>query len=130
MTCRHSKDDPNCSSHSYSESPTVYTSYGISSIDNTKYSIIDIERVAKHHVVMKVKYDSCLGCEFEGNKVLVFLNVSERDIVLWKKIDPHFRDNKKKPAANEAPSPAARFPPTDKGWVDAVMFATAQKPTP
>lgn len=89
--------------------------------DPKNYDIQEIERIG-HSVVMKVKYPSCKKCAYEGNKIMVFLNVLERDILKWKEIDPHFR----KPQLTrlrEAPSPAARFPASDEGWKDAIEYA-------
>jgi len=84
---------------------------------------------------MKVKYPSCKKCDYEGNKVMVFLNVSEKDILKWKEIDPHFRapveDQYVKSINREprkAPSPAARFPASDEGWKDAIEYAKRKQP--
>jgi hypothetical protein len=52
---------------------------------------------------------------------MVFLNVTEEDAMMWRKIDPHFRGAKSK--EGEAPSPAARFPGTAEGWSDALDYA-------
>jgi hypothetical protein len=56
---------------------------------------------------------------------MVFLNVSELDALKWKEIDPHFRDEKHR-LATAAPSPAARFPGSDEGWLDAYAYARAK----
>lgn len=117
MVCRHSPGDPNCSSQN-----PKYGQATQSSVDSSKYEIIDVHRVGKH-LVLKVKYPSCTNCAYEGVKVMVFLNVSEKEVIMWKKIDPHFRDPKSK-NRNEAPSPAARFPATSQGWEDAIKYAS------
>lgn len=75
------------------------------------------------NVVLKVKYPNCSSCAYEGNKVMVFLGVSEVDIVKWRKIDPHFRLGVKHPTGKVAPSPAARFPASTEGWADACNYA-------
>lgn len=78
------------------------------------------------HLVMKVKYPNCSSCAFEGTKILVFLNISELEALKWRKIDPHFRDPRRK-STTEAPSPAARFPGTPEGWADAVAYANSKE---
>ena len=93
--------------------------------DAEKYSIEEIERVGPH-LVLKVKYPNCRACSFEGNKVIVYLNVGELQAMKWKKIDPHFKDPKGKTAATEAPSPAARFPASAEGWADAISYARSK----
>lgn len=96
--------------------------------DPDEYTIVDVLRVGSH-LVMKVKYPSCVKCAFEGSKVMVFLRVAEVDALRWRRIDPHFRDSKSR--LNEAPSPAARFPATPEGWTDAINYARtkpAEKP--
>lgn len=119
MVCRHEKGDPNCSSSPnyrrlYEETQTVTP-------DSTRYSIEEVERVGPH-LVMKVKYPNCARCAYEGVKVLVFLNVTEAQVLKWRRIDPHFRGAKS--LAQEAPSPAARFPASAEGWRDALDYAT------
>jgi len=126
MVCRHSADDPNCSSHrNYIVDPYKYPSSLSSETpetpDSSKYTIEDAKRIGAH-LVLKVKYPNCFNCSYEGNKIMVFLNVTEIDVLKWKKIDPHFRDPKRK-AVNEAPSPAARFPGSPEGWSDALAYA-------
>ena len=73
------------------------------------------------HLVMKVKYPNCALCAYEGQKVMVFLNVTEAQVLKWRRIDPHFRATKALP--QEAPSPAARFPASQEGWRDALDYA-------
>lgn len=124
--CRHRSGDPNCgSSHPFTPSSPVKSS---DSPDASNYEVEEIERVGPH-VVMKVRYPNCKSCAFEGNKVMVFLNVTEKDILRWRKIDPHFRAPVNYIGGKEAPSPAARFPATDEGWGDAVAYATRKDKT-
>jgi hypothetical protein len=89
--------------------------------DADKYEIVDFVRI-NQHLVMKVQYPNCTKCSYEGNKVMVFLNVTEADVIRWRRIDPHFRDPKQK-FVKEAPSPAARFPASPEGWTDAIEYA-------
>jgi hypothetical protein len=88
------------------------------------YKIEKVERVGPH-LVLQVRYPSCAKCEFEGLKTMVFLNVSEADALRWRRIDPHFRDMLKTAILDVtvAPSPAARYPGNENGWIDAVNYA-------
>jgi hypothetical protein len=136
MTCRHTKGDPNCSSspegqaRALAESRNYYESRMKEreqellsrTPDPDQYEITKFVRVDEH-VVLMVKYPSCSACAYEGNKVLVLLNVNEQELVQWRRIDPHFRDPKEKRKPREAPSPAARFPASEEGWKDALDYA-------
>lgn len=114
MTCRHGPNDPDCSS--YRPAPATPNS--------SSYVVEEIEEVGAH-LVMKVRYPNCASCSYEGNKVMVFLDVCALDAVRWKAIDPHFRDRRdgRAPKSPSAPSPAARFPGDDEGWRDAIEYA-------
>lgn len=120
MTCRHAKGDPSCSS-----TPGYrYDREEPKTPDAEKYYVVDVLRCGEH-LVMKVKYPNCASCAYEGNKVLVFLNVTETQALRWRRIDPHFRKASIKGIVDvsSAPSPAARFPASDEGWIDAVEYA-------
>lgn len=93
-----------------------------SSPDNTKFQIVAAEEVGKN-LVLKVLYPNCALCSFEGLKVMVFLGVGLKQAILWRKIDPHFREPNKTNNPNEAPPPAARFPASEQGWKDALWYA-------
>lgn len=114
MTCRHGPGDPDCTSRPKRAPKVVKTP------DSKNYTIDDVQRVGSH-LVMKVNYPNCSACAYEGTKVMVFLDVSEADVLRWKEIDPHFREVK--PSRTMAPSPAARFPSTGEGWCDAIAYA-------
>jgi len=123
MTCRHSANDPSCSSHKDYRDP--YESY--SSVPKTpdakNYTIVDAVAVGRH-LVIKVSYPNCKTCSYEGVKVLVYLGVSSLNAMRWRTIDPHFRDPKKASRdATEAPGPSARFPASEEGWADALAYA-------
>ncbi len=122
MTCRHQAGDPNCSSHPDYVAPYTPPPAPPPTPDKRLYSIVDATRVGKH-LVMKVLYPNCRSCSYEGNKVMVFLNVGELDALKWKEIDPHFRPTKQHSYTPGAPSPAARFPATPEGWKDALEYA-------
>lgn len=133
MTCRHSAGDPNCSSHPSYQAARERERYEATTPDANKFEVSDGIAVGPH-LVLKVKHPSCSKCEFEGNKVMVFLNVSPIEALKWKTIDPHFRSPVNPwPASkiprwtqSEAPSPAARFPATDEGWADALNYAKSK----
>lgn len=143
MTCRHSADDPNCSSNpngfAAAQQRREDAEYRKKTMekeqaelyartpDVNKYEIEDVSRVGPH-LVMKVKYPNCSKCAYEGSKVMVFLNVSETDALRWKRIDPHFRDPKAARLKHEAPAPAARFPASPDGWTDALVYAQGKNP--
>lgn len=119
MICRHAPGDPNCSKNGGGYQPAPATP------DASNYTIEEVERVGRH-LVMRVKFPNCWSCAYEGNKVMVFLNVTEKQALQWRKIDPHFRDPKIRPVAAEAPSPAARFPGSVEGWQDALAYAKSK----
>lgn len=127
MICRHGANDPACSSNR----PRDYESSAVAmkssdSPDAYNFEVIDIVQVGQH-LVGKVQYPNCRSCAFEGQKVLVWLDVPPLAAVKWKKIDPHFRDMKQSAVLDafkkEAPSPAARFPASKEGWADALAYA-------
>jgi hypothetical protein len=129
MTCRHRKGDPSCSSHPdnvrahYREEQARAAAALPATPDSEKYSIEDVARFGPH-LVLRVRYPNCARCSYEGVKVLVYLNVTEIQVLRWRKIDPHFRD--KPVSANEAPGPAARFPASKEGWADACAYARSK----
>jgi len=86
------------------------------------YQIEEVQRVGKH-LVLKVRYPNCAKCSYEGLKVMVFLNVTEAEVLCWKRIDPHFRNAASGKQRTEAPGPAARFPGSKEGWADAIIYA-------
>jgi hypothetical protein len=120
MSCKHGANDPNCSSHPDYRDPNER--YNMPDTpDKKNYSVEAVERVG-NHLVMKVKYPNCRQCAYEGNKVMVFLNVTELEALRWRVIDPHFRNTPIK-SVTEAPSPAARYPASPEGWTDALTYA-------
>lgn len=143
MTCRHGPGDTNCSSHPYNvaareaeyreeerrrqaKEELEAKRYAMTP-DKEKYEIVDFKRVGPH-LVLKVVYPNCSKCSYEGNKVMVFLNVSESDVVKWRVIDPHFRERTpQQNSPREAPGPSARFPATTEGWNDAIAYASGKE---
>jgi len=63
-------------------------------------------------VVLFVNYPNCTN--YEGNKILIFENISLKEIRSWRNLDPHFLDDGK--------SPIARFRPDTDGWEKAKRF--------
>ncbi len=145
MTCRHQPGDTNCGSHPYNvaarereaaeatERRTQATyekelkalrAQIPATPDSGNYSVEDVEQCG-NHIVIKVKYPNCAKCTFEGNKIMVFLDVKMKEVVKWRRIDPHFRNPMEK-SVTEAPSPAARFPGNSDGWKDALAYAYAK----
>lgn len=137
MTCRHSDpiNNPGCSSYRTpkqqledleKQRQELITRFKIrkfevkdeSTPDNSNFEIMDFQEVGPY-IALKVKYESCPACSYEGTKILVYL-ASIKQVVSWKVIDPHFTD--KAPGKKHAPSPLARFPASDIGWEDALAF--------
>lgn len=136
MTCRHRPDDPSCSSHPDNIERMQYEreleeerrrekerlARMAETPDASNYEITQVARVGPH-LVLKVQYPNCAKCVYEGNKIMVFLDVKEHEVIRWRTIDPHFRDPKKIRTLKEAPPPAARFPASTDGWSDALAYA-------
>jgi hypothetical protein len=111
VSCKHKPGDRSCSSYGTRQDDTP---------DASNWNIVRVKEVGKNLVLM-VKYPNCAACAYEGQKVMVFVGQGAVDALHWKRIDPHFRD---KPVKKEdAPSPSARFPASDAGWADALMWA-------
>jgi len=122
MTCRHSKDDLSCSKNeTRRERLYALEAQAQNSPDAARFEIDEVEAVGPH-IVVRAVFPNCAKCAYEGKKVLVYLNVGLKDVIKWRRLDPHFRADGKK-AANEAPSPAARFPASVEGWTDALAWA-------
>lgn len=114
MICRHSPGDPNCSSYSKTKIEYVYKEIPSNEPDKKDYFIEQVESVGPH-LIIKVRYPSCKKCAYEGNKILVYLNVDIKQTLFWKEIDPHFKDPKVKVTKHQAPTPNARFPANEEG---------------
>jgi hypothetical protein len=99
----------------------------LASSPDAKNFTVDDGEVIGPHLVLKVRYPNCTLCAYEGVKVMVFLDMSFKEAIKWKRIDPHFRDPKLKGAVTDAPSPAARFPASKEGWEDAIDYARAKE---
>ncbi len=131
MTCRHSDpiNNPNCGSYRTPAEQIKNLKKQIEGVsdrfkesiepDNSKFEIIDCFEMAQG-LILKVRYESCAGCSYEGTKVLVYRGAAMKDVLNWRVIDPHFSD---KPAGGRmAPSPTARFPASPEGERNAALF--------
>lgn len=131
MICRHSKNDPACSSHKdyidpYESSGTdsIRTNSNIKTPDSKNFNIIEVEEYDPF-LVLKVQYPNCKKCSYEGEKILV-IKARLIDAIKWKKIDPHFVEPPKEGSVKDplsSPGPIARFPASIEGWIDAVEYA-------
>lgn len=79
-------------------------------------------RLVKHFefgrfLVVHLNYPDCTN--YEGNKILVFSDLTLTELVNQKLVDPHFFPNGK------YRSPVARFEPTERGWKMAQHFVKA-----
>jgi len=81
--------------------------------DPLNFKITKYERVDEH-IIIFINYPDCTN--YEGNKILVFKNLTLGDLKAQEMIDPHFSESK------EFHSPIARFEPTDMGWNLAIRF--------
>jgi hypothetical protein len=116
MTCRHAPGDRSCTQQFPTRPEPPQTP------DASLYEVLDVDQV-NNHLVMRLRYPNCARCDYEGVKVLVFLDTTAMVALKWKRIDPHFRDPKVKRLPTEAPGPAARFPGSDQGWSEALRYA-------
>lgn len=127
MVCRHAAGDPNCSSSkNYVDPYTSYKTEVVATPDSENYEVQEVAQVG-NHLVLKVNYPNCKKCSYEGQKVMVYLNVTALQALKWKKLDPHFTDPKTIRKATEAPGPSARFPASDEGWKDALAYARSKQ---
>lgn len=90
--------------------------------DPTNYEIVDAVETTNGNLVIKARFPSCAKCSYEGTKVLVYFKVNALTAIKWKELDPHFREGTEKDP-RKAPSPAARFPASGEGWLQAMAFA-------
>ena len=70
-------------------------------------------RIEKHqelngYLILLVKYPDCTN--YEGNKILVYRDLTYAEVKKFKTLDPHFSNSK------TFASPCARFEPTLVGW--------------
>lgn len=68
-------------------------------------------------LIIRLKYEGCTN--YEGEKILVYKNMTLIKLINNKSIDPHF--------LKHGISPTARFVPTHEGWNLALLLVRAQK---
>lgn len=120
MTCRHSPGDPNCTTQ-FPKGYSYYYSIEPLTPDSKKFEILEIIDDYSPYLILKIKYPNCNKCSYEGTKILVYVNVSLKDVIYWRDIDPHFSDKQDK-RKEKAPSPIARFPASEEGIKHAKVF--------
>lgn len=81
---------------------------------NPKIFIIKQYKQINNLLITIIKYPNCVN--YNGDKLLIFKNISIVDLFNKKKIDPHFLEK------NKSYSPIARFIPTIEGWNMAENF--------
>lgn len=101
--------------------------YEILKTEEVSTSITDVPSSKSMQLVMMVQYSSCDQCSFDSKKVMVFSDTSIKDVIHWRRIDPHFSE-KKSDDKKIAPPPLARFPADEQGWRDAVKYAKTVSP--
>ena len=73
-----------------------------------KNYVIEKLQMIGDYLVVEITYPDCTN--YEGRKILVYENVTAKQLRKQKSIDPHFASNKR------FHSPIARFEPTEYGW--------------
>ena len=140
MVCRHAKGDPNCTTqypHLFyeekygndvkrlkAEKKKLEKEIEAMSPNPKEFEIEDAVEVNDAYLVVKARFPSCLSCSYEGLKVIVYEGVGLRDAIKWQELDPHFRDPDSLGSTKIAPPPIARFPASETGWNDAIMYAS------
>ena len=81
--------------------------------DPARYKIVKSKEVSPY-LILFINYPDCEN--YEGNKILLFKDVTMDHLLEQKLIDPHFSD------AKDKFSPTARFVPSEDGWWMAEMF--------
>lgn len=81
------------------------------------YRIIRSNLSDKGHLVVEILYPDCTN--YEGRKILLYLNCTLEKLQAQGSIDPHFSDNP------NFRSPFARFVPTSFGWDTAVKLSNS-----
>ncbi len=80
----------------------------------SRLPIEDNPFITGRFLLIEINYPDCTN--FEGNKILVYEDVTLSQLIKQKSIDPHFTSNRKFKA------PIARFIPNARGWGMAVKF--------
>lgn len=86
--------------------------------DPHNYKLIRVEE-KDGFLLVQLNYPDCTN--YEGNKILLFKDVTLIQLVNQKYIDPHFFQ------AKDIASPIARFVPTEEGWIMALSLIKSLK---
>jgi hypothetical protein len=119
MTCRHAPGDHSCTTR-YPIYNNIVNTEPLTP-DSKKFEILEVIDSYLPYLILKVKYPNCNKCSYEGTKILVYENLSIKDLIYWKEIDPHFSNSKSKDKT-KSPSPIARFPASVIGMTHACRF--------
>ena len=99
---------------------------------DTNYTIEQVKRLGQH-LVMKILHPSSTYNYFDSCRVMVWLFVREEEALLWRSIPRGFRAPvghqsgiPLTPDLGLARNPDAIFPPTEKGWKNAIEFASSR----
>lgn len=79
------------------------------------FKLIRSYQQGERHFAVMVNYPNCIN--YEGNKIIVYRNVSFGKFLSQKSLDPHFFRGKIGDV-----TPFARFEPTDAGWNAAIKL--------
>ena len=85
--------------------------------DPKNFNIIKHTKIGRF-LIVKINYPNCTN--YEGDKILVYEDISIEILRQKEELDPHFCDNDK------CLSPLARFEPTEKGWKCAEIFVNCK----
>jgi len=108
-----SNKDKSCYDNRLNKKKTKSNEQSFSKPNPKNYKIVYLHKI-KNFLIVKINYPNCTN--YEGNKILVFKNVSIEQINEQGFIDPHFCDG-------DHISPIARFVPTDEGLSMAFKLA-------
>jgi hypothetical protein len=105
------------SKSSYDRVKTVYVDNPVPNPLNPDPKRFKVIKNAKlgNYLIMVVNYPNCKN--YEGNKIMLYKDVTYQELMKQKSLDPHFSENKK------FHSPVARFEPTENGWNMAIIMA-------
>ena len=83
-------------------------------LNPANFRILEMYEVGDH-LVARIKYPDCIN--YEGEKVLLYLNCGFAQLEGNFYLDPHF-------CKGDHLSPFARFEPTKEGWKAAILLAS------
>ena len=93
----------------------VGTTFSVTNFEITRRQ--HLHRNGLRYVLVMVRYPDCTN--YEGNKILLFENCTEEDLLAQGSLDPHFSENP------NYHTPVARFKPTDEWWEAALDIMEA-----